>query len=67
MKRPIISVIKLYQSNASQRIRGCCRFEPSCSNYMIKSVEKHGTIVGTMKGIKRFLRCRPPYGGIDKP
>lgn len=67
MKILIIGLVKIYQRTAPARLRRCCRFEPSCSNYLIEAAEKHGVIIGVMKGISRFLRCRPPYGGIDKP
>ena len=63
----IICLVRLYQRVAPVRIRQCCRFEPSCSNYMIGSVQKYGASRGLKKGIGRMLRCRPPNGGIDNP
>ncbi|MDR2575549.1 MAG: membrane protein insertion efficiency factor YidD [Treponema sp.] len=60
-------MIHLYQKTAPQSLRASCRFEPSCSNYMIMAVEKYGSIKGCFLGLKRFFRCRYPNGGIDYP
>ncbi len=67
LKNIVISLVRTYQRIAPDRLRACCRFEPSCSNYMILSVKKYGATNGVKKGISRILRCRPPFGGIDKP
>ncbi len=43
-----------------------CRFEPSCSQYMIDAVESRGPLVGTALGVWRILRCNPfNSGGYD--
>lgn len=39
-----------------------CRFQPTCSNYMIQALEIYG-LKGLGKGIKRVLRCNP-WGGF---
>ena len=71
MKFLILKLIKLYQNSVSKIITkinpGCgCRFYPSCSEYFYKSVEKYGAIRGSIKGIKRILKCNPfNDGGID--
>jgi uncharacterized protein len=39
-----------------------CRFTPSCSQYTIEALEKHGAGRGLSLGIKRFLKCHP-WGG----
>ncbi len=67
MKKVIISFIKLYQKTAPQSLRQSCRFEPSCSNYMILAIEKYGVIKGVWLGLKRISRCRVPNGGKDYP
>lgn len=44
-----------------------CRFYPSCSDYFIQSIQKHGAILGLGLGIKRILKCHPLCsGGIDE-
>jgi putative membrane protein insertion efficiency factor len=45
-----------------------CRFYPSCSNYFVQAVRKHGAIVGAWKGVCRIGRCHPWHpGGYDPP
>ena len=66
-KRAAIWGVHLYQRYAPKRIRLKCLFEPSCSEYMIASIEKHGTICGIIRGLKRISRCHPPNGGVDLP
>jgi putative membrane protein insertion efficiency factor len=45
-----------------------CRFYPSCSNYFIGAVKKHGPWKGCLKGLWRICRCHPfNPGGIDPP
>jgi len=59
--------IKKYQKYAPTRIRSACRFEPSCSNYMLLAIEKYGLTRGGYQGVKRLLRCKIPNGGFDYP
>ena len=62
IKSIILSSVKIYQRIAPRKIRLKCRFEPSCSQYMILAIEKYGVIKGGWLGIKRILRCHP-WGG----
>ena len=63
----LIAIVRLYRLFAPQRLRNRCRYTPTCSVYMIVSLRKYGAIVGLYRGIKRILRCHPPYGGVDEP
>lgn len=67
LKRSLIWLVHLYQHYAPDRVRVKCVFEPSCSEYMILSIEKYGAIKGLIKGCIRLLRCHPPNGGRDDP
>ena len=46
---------------------GCsCKYHPSCSQYAIDAMRKHGLIVGGAKAGWRLLRCNPwSRGGVD--
>ena len=46
--------------------KGQCKFHPSCSQYAIDALRKHGLIVGSAKAVWRLLRCHPfSRGGVD--
>lgn len=40
-----------------------CRFEPSCSLYLLEACETHGILRGAWLGVKRIARCQP-WGGM---
>ena len=64
----LIKLIQFYQYRISWIFRGSCRFNPSCSEYMILAIKKYGIYKGVLKGICRIIRCNPFYkGGIDYP
>ncbi|AGA27784.1 membrane protein insertion efficiency factor YidD [Singulisphaera acidiphila] len=64
----LILAIQIYQKTLSPLFGPACRFEPSCSRYMIGALRKYGLIVGVWKGIGRVLRCHPWHpGGYDPP
>ena len=67
LKHIIIWFVKVYQRFAPEDVRKRCRFEPSCSHYMIAAIEKYGLIKGLKKGRYRWKRCKPPNGGYDEP
>ena len=66
-KHFLINGVKLYQAWAPYKVRNRCRYEPSCSVYMLQAVEKYGFVKGFTKGLKRWKRCKPPNGGYDLP
>lgn len=67
LKRVVIWMVKLYQKLAPDSVRNRCRFEPSCSQYMILAIEKYGLFKGLKKGWNRLKRCVPPNSGYDLP
>lgn len=67
LKRILICLIRIYQRFAPDYIRNKCRFEPSCSQYMILSLQKYGLCKGLVKGIDRLRRCNAKNGGFDYP
>ena len=62
IKKLLILPIKFYQIFISPLCRGCCRYRPTCSQYMIEAIRIHGAFKGVWLGIKRILRCNP-WGG----
>ncbi len=68
MKRVLIGFIKAWRHFVSPVYPPSCRFYPSCSEYAILSVEKHGVVKGSLKALWRILRCNPlSKGGVDLP
>ena len=64
LKKVSIFLIKFYQKYLS---KGTCKYFPSCSQYMLEAILKHGFFYGVLLGIFRILRCNPfSKGGIDK-
>ncbi|WP_033386166.1 membrane protein insertion efficiency factor YidD [Paucilactobacillus suebicus] len=58
-------MIVLYQRGVSAKRPPVCRYQPSCSNYMIQAIDRFG-YRGILMGIARVLRCHPfVKGGFD--
>jgi putative membrane protein insertion efficiency factor len=64
----LIALIRVYQVTLSPLLGQVCRFEPSCSRYMVEALKKYGLIKGLAKGLRRLSRCHPwNPGGYDPP
>ena len=55
----LINIIKIYKIFISPFLTPSCRYLPTCSEYFIDSLNEHGVIKGTVKGIKRIFSCHP--------
>lgn len=63
IKKLFILPIRLYQILLSPLLgANKCRYQPTCSNYMIQAIEEWGIFKGTWLGLKRIGRCHP-WGG----
>ena len=68
IKKFLIYIIKSYQKFISPTLSlySKCPYTPSCSNYAMQAIEKHGAIYGSILAIWRILRCNPfTKGGYD--
>jgi hypothetical protein len=64
----LVQLVQFYQRGISPLLGQSCRFQPTCSQYMIEAIRKYGAIRGTFKGIMRICRCHPfSKGGFDPP
>ena len=59
---PFIVLVRLYQNFISPLTPATCRYQPTCSHYTIKALEKHGLFKGGMLSLKRIFSCHP-WGG----
>ncbi len=58
----MILLIKFYQHTISQYLMPACRYTPSCSEYGVQVIRKHGPFKGGYFALKRLLSCGP-WGG----
>lgn len=58
----LILPIRFYQRFISPLTPPVCRFTPTCSQYAIEALRKHGPVKGLWLAVKRVLRCHP-WGG----
>ena len=66
MKKLLLFAIRAYQKFVSPIKPRTCRFYPTCSTYSIQAIEKYGALKGSLKSIKRILKCHPfNPGGYD--
>jgi len=66
MKKIFIFLIKKYQIYISPMKRTKCPYFPTCSNYAIEAIDKHGAIKGGILALWRIVRCNPfSHGGYD--
>ena len=62
MSWPLIGLVKLYRLTISPWLGMNCRFQPTCSEYAIEALQKHGVFKGSWLAAKRIGRCHP-WGG----
>ncbi|MGV0833322.1 membrane protein insertion efficiency factor YidD [Empedobacter brevis] len=60
--KPFIIVVRFYQFAISPWMGSNCRYQPTCSSYMIEALKEHGLLKGMWLGTKRIGRCHP-WGG----
>lgn len=59
MKTALLFTIRFYRKFLSPLKPPTCRFVPTCSEYAIEAIEKHGPWTGLKMAIRRVLRCHP--------
>ncbi len=66
IKKLFILLIRFYQRAFSPYKSFHCKYIPTCSEYAVQALEKHGVIKGSLLSIWRILRCNPfSKGGYD--
>ena len=67
MSRLIVALIQAYRYALSPLVGPSCRFHPSCSQYALEAVLRHGSLRGVWLAFKRVLRCNPWHCGGHDP
>ena len=55
-------IIRFYQLAISPLLPPSCRYTPTCSQYALQAIKKHGPFKGGWLAMKRIFRCHP-WGG----
>lgn len=64
----LLASIRFYQLFISPWLPRACRFKPTCSQYAVLAIHRHGPFVGAWKAAGRIVRCHPwSEGGWDPP
>ena len=63
----MVGLIKLYQWVLSPLLGQRCRFYPTCSQYAIEAIQKHGALRGAFYTIRRLSKCHPWHDGGHDP
>lgn len=58
----LVAPIRFYQRCVSPMLPPACRFTPTCSQYAVEALRKHGPVRGLYLTVRRVLRCHP-WGG----
>jgi putative membrane protein insertion efficiency factor len=62
----LMAMIRGYQRTLSRVLPPACRFEPTCSEYALEAIGRHGALRGTWLALRRLARCTPWGGsGVD--
>jgi putative membrane protein insertion efficiency factor len=65
-RRLLAGLIRGYQIVHSPLLPASCRFHPSCSQYALEAVTRHGALKGGWLAARRLARCHPFHpGGYD--
>lgn len=67
MRRLLMGLVRGYQLLLSPWLGNSCRFEPTCSNYALQALQRHGAAAGSYLALKRIARCHPWCDGGHDP
>jgi len=65
-RRALVGIIRGYQLAISPALPPACRFTPTCSQYALEAIQRHGALRGSWLAARRLARCHPfNRGGLD--
>ena len=62
MKYLLLKFVRFYQVAISPMLPPRCRYTPTCSQYAVEALQKHGACKGSRLTLRRVCRCHP-FGG----
>ena len=63
----LVALVRGYQKYISPGLPPSCRFYPSCSQYALEALQRHGAFKGTLLAARRLTRCHPFNPGGEDP
>ena len=67
LKYLLVAIIQVYRRVISPLLPPRCRFYPSCSQYALEALERHGVRRGVWLSVRRITRCHPGHPGGHDP
>jgi len=65
-RRGLVGILRAYKVLISPALPPACRFSPTCSQYALEAIERHGALRGSWLALRRLARCHPFHpGGVD--
>ncbi len=65
-RRGLVALLRAYKAVISPALPPACRFTPTCSQYALEAIERHGALRGSWLALRRLARCHPfNPGGFD--
>jgi putative membrane protein insertion efficiency factor len=65
--RLLIGALRLYKRWISPLLGPRCRFVPTCSEYAMQAIARHGAVRGSWLAARRIARCHPFHPGGHDP
>jgi uncharacterized protein len=66
VKRGVLWLLRWYKRAVSPLMPPACRYTPTCSEYAMEAIERHGLGRGAFLAVRRVLSCHPfARGGYD--
>lgn len=62
LNKLLIAIVRFYKYAISPYLPSACRYTPTCAEYSMEALRKHGSLKGSWLTFKRFLSCNP-WGG----
>ncbi len=66
MKNAVLAALRWYRRSVSPLMPPACRYTPTCSEYAMEAIDRHGVGIGGVMAVRRVLSCHPfARGGYD--
>jgi hypothetical protein len=66
VRSAVLAALRWYKARVSPLLPPACRYTPTCSEYAMEAIERHGLVRGGLLATRRLLSCHPfARGGYD--